>query len=96
LRIAFDGWYNIDWTAIRNSLKTQAANLKLVFRPIVEAFNPPDEIASFKLAFTETDDPGFGVANRDGRIVDIMEAENVAALKKELETAVEVDLMLRR
>ena len=86
LRIAFDGWYDIDWPGINDALRRAAneAGLGLAFRPILNAFRPRDEIAAYKLAFTETDDPGFGVVNADGRITDLMVPGKVSALRDEL------------
>ncbi|MCF7853753.1 MAG: hypothetical protein K9N51_03065 [Candidatus Pacebacteria bacterium] len=86
LRVAFDGWYDIDWPAILDTLKTQAdaKRITLQFRPIVDVFCSRDEIADYKRAFTETDDPGFGVVNADGHIIDLMDNGKVSDLKQEL------------
>jgi hypothetical protein len=83
LRLAFDGWYNIDWPAVVAALQSAAAasDLTLVCRPIVEVFRSREAIADYKRAFTETDDPGFGVVNTDGHILDLMDPDKVAALK---------------
>ncbi len=83
LRIAFDGWYNIDWPAVIGALEQAAGNagLKVAFRPITPVFLPREQIDQYKRTFTETDDPGFGVVNADGHIADLMAPEEVAALR---------------
>lgn len=72
LRVAFDGWYGIDWPAIVAALQSLASQsgLTLSFRPILSLFKSRAEIAAYKRAFTETDDPGFGVVNTDGHLAE--------------------------
>ncbi|HUU94156.1 MAG TPA: hypothetical protein VM487_00320 [Phycisphaerae bacterium] len=84
--IAFDGWYDIDWMAIRAELDKQArrAGVRLEFRPINQVFKPQPELDAYKRRFTETDDPGFGIVNTDGAINDLMDADKVRALADEL------------
>ena len=86
LCIALDGWYGIDWAAIVSALQSRAssAGLKFAFRAIRDCFQSPSQIASYKRAFTVTDDPGFGVVNTDGHIADLMVKENLALLRAEL------------
>jgi len=89
LRLALDGWYNIDWPAVIAALNKEAAaaGLKLTCRPIVSVFRSREELAACKRAFTETSDPGFGVVNTDGHIADLMAPDKVAALKADLAKA---------
>ncbi|MBN1557781.1 MAG: hypothetical protein JW951_06505, partial [Lentisphaerae bacterium] len=77
LKLAFDGWYNIDWPALLQELGRQAAaaDLTLDIRGTVSLFRSRADIAAYKQAFTETDDPGFGVVNTDGRLIDLMNPE---------------------
>ena len=86
--IAFDGWYDIDWPSIiaRLQEKAVAAGISISYYSINTVFKPVAEIEAYKRAFTETDDPGFGVVNTDGRISDLIAPEKVAALRRELET----------
>jgi hypothetical protein len=86
LLVAFDGWYGIDWVSLIVALKSQlaTAGLEVSFRPILEAFKSRKEIATYKRAFAETDDPGFGVVNNDGRIIDLLSAEKLAAVRAAL------------
>ena len=62
--------------------------MKISFRSIVDVFKSRDEIAAYKTAFTETDDPGFGVVNTDGRIADIMVSDRVATLRGDLASSI--------
>jgi hypothetical protein len=96
LRLAFDGWYNVDWSAITARLSQSAAadGLKLAFCPIVESFKSRDEIAAYKRTFTETDDPGFGMVNTGGHIADLMDAAKVAKLKADLAASVGTDAVI--
>jgi len=96
LRLAFDGWYDIDWPSVTAALLEQAAaaGLKVNCHPIVPVFLPREQIDAYKRAFTETHDPGFGVVNTDGHIIDLMDAKKVAALKADLGTAVEGDAII--
>ncbi len=86
LRIAFDGWYGIDWPAVLTAVQAQAASacLAVAARSITEVFRPREQLSAYKRAFTETDDPGFGVVNTDGTIPDLMEPGRIAALKADL------------
>ncbi len=89
LRIAFEGWYGIDWPAIRATLERLAAasGLKLDFRSAVALYKPVAELDAYKRQFTETDDPGFGVVNADGHIVDLMDEARLQALGTVLDQA---------
>ncbi|MEI6972177.1 MAG: hypothetical protein WCL44_11770 [bacterium] len=86
LRLALDGWYNIDWPAVIAALQKQAkrVGLKIEFCSINDVFRSREEIAAYKSDFTETDDPGFGVVNTDGHITDLMDPASVALLKSGL------------
>lgn len=77
LRIAFDGWYNIDWPAILKGLNAEPI-------PVQTLFKPAGKIEEYKRAFTETDDPGFGVVNTDGRISDLMLPDKIEHLRRDL------------
>jgi hypothetical protein len=96
LRMAFDGWYDVDWAALRSRLeqKASAAELTLDCRPAVALFRPRDEIDAYKRAFTETGDPGFGIVNTAGHIIDLMVPEKVAALKADLAAAGGADAVI--
>jgi mannose-6-phosphate isomerase class I len=85
LTVAFDGWYGVDWQAITAALQQAAAGkIKIEFKAATALFKPTAEIEAYKLQFTETDDPGFGVCNTEGHINDLMDAAKVATLAAEL------------
>lgn len=96
LRMAFDGWYGIDWPSVVAALESQAAaaGLKISFRAILGAFKSREEIAAYKRAFTETADPGFGVVNTDGHIVDLISPKELEALGAELAGVSGVDAVI--
>jgi hypothetical protein len=96
LRVAFDGWYGIDWSSLVAALQRHAATagIKLSFRAILEIFKSREEIAAYKHAFTETDDPGFGVVNTDGHIIDLLSPEKLAGLRAEFATKAEIDAVI--
>ena len=96
LRMAFDGWYGIDWPSVIAALKSQAAaaGLNLSFRAVLGAFKSREEIAAYKRGFTETADPGFGVVNTDGHIIDLVSPEKLAALGAELAGVSGVDAVI--
>ncbi|HLH57111.1 MAG TPA: hypothetical protein VKY92_26265 [Verrucomicrobiae bacterium] len=96
LRVAFDGWYGIDWVALVRALEARGvhAGLHLSWRPIRECFLPRKQIASYKLAFTQTDDPGFGVVNTDGHIIDLIAPERLTGLQGELSVSQEDEVLV--
>jgi hypothetical protein len=96
VRVALDGWYGIDWAAVVPALEKQAAKdgLKIACRPILAAFKSREEIADYKRAFTETTDPGFGVVNTDGHIIDLLDPAKLAALRAELSAPAGVDALI--
>lgn len=96
LRVAFDGWYGIDWPSLIAALPppAAAAGLKVSFRAILDAFKSREEIAAYKRAFTETDDPGFGVVNTEGHIIDLLSPEKLAGLRAALAAPAGVDAVI--
>jgi len=96
LRLAFDGWYGIDWPSVVAALESQAAaaGLKISFRAILGAFKSREDIAAHKRAFTETADPGFGVVNTAGHISDLIPPEKLAALSAELAGVSGIDAVI--
>jgi hypothetical protein len=96
VRVAFDGWYGVDWPRVIAALQAQAAaaGLELAFRALADSFKSREAIAAYKRAFTETDDPGFGVVNTDGRIADLLAGDKLAGLRAELAAASGVDALI--
>lgn len=79
--IAIDGWYGIDWNRLCEALADTGAELINA----KDLFLPLEEIREYKQTYI-TDDPGFGYANREGKITDIMDQtkirETAAGLKE--------------
>ncbi len=96
LRIAFDGWFDIDWPALIRLLKKKAtkAGLAVEFIPAVGLYKPTQEIEDYKKPFVETGDPGFGVVNTDGHIIDLMVSAKVTKLKKTLKKKSKTDAVI--
>jgi hypothetical protein len=96
LRLACDGWYDIDWPAITAALQRQAtaAGVAVTLRPMVEVFQAREAIDAYKQPFTETDDPGFGVVNTDGHISDLLDSNKLDALRADLLGATGVDAII--
>jgi hypothetical protein len=96
LRVAFDGWYGIDWSTVIASLQTgfTAAGLNASMRPSVEAFRSPQEIIAYRRDFTETDDPGFGIVNDHGRLIDLFSLEKLERLRTDLLSLSTLDVII--
>jgi len=96
LRVAFDGWYGIDWESVIAALQLHAAGvgLKLSFRAILDAFKSQEDIVAYKRVFVETDDPGFGIVNTDGYLSELLSPEGLAALRADLAAPAGVDALV--
>lgn len=96
VRIAFDGWYGIDWDRLNVALQKQAGGgrLKLAFRPMQTLFKSVEEIAAYKHPFTQAEDPGFGIVNTEGRIIDLLVGVKLETLRRELEKASDTDALI--
>jgi hypothetical protein len=62
-----------------------AAGLKVSWRPMQQVFKPREETAAYKRTFTETADPGFGVVNNDGRLIDLLAPDKLGRLRGDLD-----------
>ncbi len=76
-KIAFDGWYGVDFEAIVNGLKTVLEGAEFV--PAYTLFKSLDKLKEYKQP-NITDDPGFGYVNSDGKIEDLMDDAKVGEL----------------
>ena len=81
IRIAFDGWYDIDWQKIIPAINKKVAVKAISVNTI---FHPPQTIEKYRQTFTVTDDPGFGIVNTDGHIIDLIDQTKLAILKNNL------------
>ena len=90
VRVAFDGWYDIEWKPV-----IQALQKKIPLRAISvnTIFKTREEIHDYKKQFTETDDPGFGVVNTEGHIIDLVDQGKLEELKKELVSSKETTVL---
>ena len=85
--VAFDGWYGVDFKAIVGALAEAGCTAQFINAN--ELYISAEALHEYKKPFI-TDDPGFGYCNMDGRLVDIMDAEKLAALKSRLKKGVVV------
>src|ERR1019366_3777116 len=79
---AIDGWYGVDWEAIKGGLREAAAEEGLALEIISSAdlYQPQEMIEEYRRPFV-TDDPSFGRVNGHGLIADILDAAKVATLR---------------
>lgn len=83
---AVEGWYGVDWAALKSGLQAEAQAQQLSLE-IIDAsglFQSPAAIEAYRRPFV-TDDPSFGRVNGQGVLQDILVPEKVAALKRRLE-----------
>lgn len=89
-RVAFDGWYDIDWSKVIAALQAKCSFNAV---SVTSIFQTQSEIASYRKNFTETDDPGFGVVNTDGHIIDLIDQSKMQALVSELKSTQQLTLV---
>lgn len=85
--VALDGWYGVDFARIVDALRHSGTDAEFV--NINTVFQPAEALAAYKQPFI-TDDPGFGYCNMEGRIIDLIDQEKLAALKAGLKAGVVV------
>ncbi len=85
IAVACDGWYGVDWPVLATGLahNSNQPGLRVELRHINTIFKSPDELARYKTPFI-TDDPAFGMVNKEGTIADLLDAGQVASLLTEL------------
>ncbi len=85
MRISLDGWYGVDFqkivSAVQEKFENQGLDVELISTNTL--FKSLGDIKRYKQKFI-TDDPGFGYANRDGCIQDLMDMDKVNNLRKKL------------
>jgi len=86
-RLAFDGYYGIDWQATVAALSraARAASLELEIRSANALYKPQAEIEAIKKRYTDIGDPGFGWVNLDGKEEELMLPEAIQEMKASLE-----------
>lgn len=85
--VALDGWYGVDFDRIVEALRSAGAQAEFI--NINTVFLPSEALAAYKQPFI-TDDPGFGYCNMEGRIIDLLDREKLAALKSKLRAGIVV------
>lgn len=83
---AIDGWYGVDWAAMRDGLLKEAKQqgMELEVRDTAELFQPEAAIEAYRKPFV-TDDPSFGRVNGEGTIEDILDPARLAGLQSRLD-----------
>lgn len=84
--IAMDGWYGVDWAALRAGLSDAAKSQGLTIEIISTAglYQPVAAIENYRRPFV-TDDPSFGRVNGQGVLEDILDGGKIGALKARLQ-----------
>jgi hypothetical protein len=85
---AIDGWYGVDWEALKAGIRTAAEreDVALDLISTAELFQRPAEIDAYRKPFV-TDDPSFGRVNGEGVLEDILDKARLDQLKARLELA---------
>ncbi len=86
---AVDGWYGVDWAALKSGLhaEAQVQRLSLEIIDAAELYRSEAAVEAYRQLFV-TDDPSFGRVNGQGVLEDILEPAKVAGLKKRLQGGV--------
>lgn len=77
--IALDGWYGIDWESIAAAFREEAPDTETF--SMHSCFVPAETRTAYKKPFI-TDDPAFGSVNENGRIEDLLDRGEIAALNE--------------
>jgi hypothetical protein len=84
---AIDGWYGVDWKRLQTGLAEAARTqgLRLEILSSMRLYQEEAKIENYRQQYV-TDDPSFGRVNRDGTLEDILDGQQIAALKSSLGT----------
>ncbi|MBN1184262.1 MAG: hypothetical protein JXB49_18375 [Bacteroidales bacterium] len=83
LKVAFDGWYGVEWDKIIDELKKYIPTTRISFVNFNMVLKSIAEIDTYKKKYIG-EDPSFGYANMEGKIADIVDRGKLARLKKNL------------
>jgi hypothetical protein len=88
-RLAFDGYYGIDWNRVAAALRQTASRtaVRLETISINGVYRSQADIAAYKKRFTDIGDPGFGWVNLDGQEQDLMVPAGIQALRDRITAA---------
>src|SRR5258708_7302212 len=84
--VAIDGWYGVDWAALKAGFRdaANAQGLTIEIVSTAELFQSAAAIETYRRPFV-TDDPSFGRVNGQGVLEDILDARKLDALKSRLD-----------
>jgi len=81
--VAFDGWYGVEWNRVIEELMKQNRNLTIEFINFNIVLKKHEQINAYKEPFIG-DDPSFGYANLNGKIIEIVDSQKLDDLQKKL------------
>jgi len=87
-KIAFDGWYGVDFEGVVDGLKNMLEGDSTLFIPAYILFKSVEQLKEYKQP-NITDDPGFGYVNSDGKIEDLMDDNKVEELCNKIKASKE-------
>lgn len=87
-KIAFDGWYGVDFEGVVDGLKNMLEGDSTLFIPAYTLFKSVEQLKEYKQP-NITDDPGFGYVNSDGKIEDLMDDNKVEELCNKIKASKE-------
>jgi hypothetical protein len=96
IKIAFDGWYGIDWANILMPLERLCENIGISISSYHSSiiYKDNQELKKYKKTFI-TDDPAFGWENLDGTIGDIIDTDKVTKFRDMLsDKSYETNIMI--
>jgi hypothetical protein len=92
LTVAFDGWYGVEWEkVIQEMRKYLPANV--LFVNFSSVLKPIDEVDRYKQKYIG-DDPSFGYANLEGKIIEIVDREKLAQLQSLLNDRIREEIVV--
>ena len=82
---AIDGWYGVNWAALKGSLCDTARSRGISIEIVSTAglYLSPAAIEAYRQPFV-TDDPSFGYVNSKGVLDNLLDPQKIAALKTRL------------
>ena len=81
LNVGFDGWYGVEWNEIIIELRKHLPEKGISYVDFNSVLKSVTEIEMYKDPFIGSD-PSFGYANREGKIIDIIDRNKLERLLK--------------
>lgn len=84
-KVAFDGWYGVDWKALKRGLESAAGSLgcELEILSTASLFKSASDIDKYREPFVG-EDPSFGRVNEEGLLSDVMDDARIQFLLQKL------------